>query len=167
MDIRFWSGSLERGDHSEDVGVDERIQGCGVLKTVSNQLTTSQWSRVLEKLTVTQLVKKFPAFFLEPEGSLQCSQQTPTGPCMHPVHIFTPNLSNIQSNIILPSTPGSSEWSLPVSFSDQIADISFVLVFLLCRQIVSYYRIMYLMRMKQAPPLEQKIIYLFVCLFID
>jgi hypothetical protein len=39
------------------------------------------WSWVLfEKLTVTQLVNKFPAF-MEPEGSLVCSQQLATGSC--------------------------------------------------------------------------------------
>jgi hypothetical protein len=33
------------------------------------------WSRVLlEKLTGSQIVKKFPAFYMEPEGSLQQSQ---------------------------------------------------------------------------------------------
>jgi hypothetical protein len=39
------------------------------------------WSRVLlEKPTVTQLVKPF----MEPEGSLPCSQQPATGPCPEP-----------------------------------------------------------------------------------
>jgi hypothetical protein len=37
------------------------------------------WSRaLLEKLTVTQLVKKFPPF-MEPKGSLPCSQGPATG----------------------------------------------------------------------------------------
>jgi hypothetical protein len=34
------------------------------------------WCRIFEKLIVTQLVKKYPAFFMEPEGSLLCSQNT-------------------------------------------------------------------------------------------
>jgi len=34
----------------------------------------------LEKLIFTQLVKKYPPF-IEPEGSLPCSQQLLTGPC--------------------------------------------------------------------------------------
>jgi hypothetical protein len=43
----------------------------------SDWLTT--WSRVLhEKLTVTQLVKKF-LIFMQLEGSLPCSQQPATG----------------------------------------------------------------------------------------
>jgi hypothetical protein len=30
--------------------------------------------------SVTQPVKKYPAFFMESEGSLPCSQKTATGP---------------------------------------------------------------------------------------
>jgi hypothetical protein len=34
------------------------------------------WCRILfEKLIVTQLIKKYPAFFMEPEGLLPCSQK--------------------------------------------------------------------------------------------
>jgi hypothetical protein len=33
---------------------------------------------------VTQLVKKYPAFFMEPEGSLPCSQKPATGPYPKP-----------------------------------------------------------------------------------
>jgi hypothetical protein len=46
-------------------------------RAVTNERT--RWSRVLlEKLTVTQLVKKFLAC-MEPEGSLSCSQQPVNG----------------------------------------------------------------------------------------
>jgi len=38
---------------------------------------------------------------------------------MHPVHIFPPYFPKIHSNIIIPSTPWSSEWSLPFKFSKQ------------------------------------------------
>jgi hypothetical protein len=37
------------------------------------------WSRVLEKLIVTQLVKKFP-HFMEPDVSSPCLKQPATGP---------------------------------------------------------------------------------------
>jgi hypothetical protein len=39
---------------------------------------------------------------------------------MHPVHTFPHCFPNIQSNIIFPTKPRSSEWSLPFRFSDQI-----------------------------------------------
>jgi hypothetical protein len=43
------------------------------------------WSRVLlEKLTVTKLVKKFPTI-MEPEGLLPCSQQHTVGSCPEPL----------------------------------------------------------------------------------
>jgi hypothetical protein len=38
---------------------------------------------------------------------------------MNPVHTFPPYFSEIQCNIIFPSTHGSSEWCLPFTFSTQ------------------------------------------------
>jgi hypothetical protein len=49
--------------------------------SLTHSLTHSPtpWCRILfEKLIVTQLVKKYPAFFMEHEGSLPCSQKTAT-----------------------------------------------------------------------------------------
>jgi hypothetical protein len=38
------------------------------------------WCRILfEKLIVTQLIKKYPAFFMEPESSSSCSQKAANG----------------------------------------------------------------------------------------
>jgi hypothetical protein len=37
-----------------------------------------------EKLIVSQLVKKYPAFFMEPEGSLPFSQKPAIGPYSEP-----------------------------------------------------------------------------------
>jgi hypothetical protein len=48
----------------------------------------TSWSRVLEKLTGLQLVKKFRAF-MEPKGSLPHSQVTAIYPCPEP-HRFSP-----------------------------------------------------------------------------
>jgi hypothetical protein len=42
------------------------------------------FSTLFEKLIVTQLVKKYPVFFMEPEGSLPCSQKPATGPYPEP-----------------------------------------------------------------------------------
>jgi hypothetical protein len=36
---------------------------------------------------------------------------------MHPVNTFPPNFPMIHSNVILPFTPRSSEWSLPIRLS--------------------------------------------------
>jgi hypothetical protein len=59
---------------------------------------------------------------MEPEGSVQYSQQPPLLPIlshMHPVHTFPPCFPKDHSNIILPSMPMSSEWSLPFRISEQ------------------------------------------------
>jgi len=90
------------------------------LNPFHNQL--SPWSRVLiEKLIVTQQVKKFPTF-LEPEGSFLWSQHS--GTCPYPETdasnaTLPPYFLKIHPNIILPSIPKSSEWCLPLIFSYQ------------------------------------------------
>ena len=76
------------------------------------------WSRVLlEKLTVGQLVKNFPAFS-EPEDSLPHSQLPATSPYIEPTR-STPYPHILLLNIILPSTPGSPKWSLSLRFPHQ------------------------------------------------
>jgi hypothetical protein len=40
----------------------------------------------------------------------------PTLSQMNPIHIFLPYFPGIHSNIMLPSTPTSTEWSLPFRF---------------------------------------------------
>jgi hypothetical protein len=66
---------------------------------------------MLEKLIVTQLVKKFLAFF-EPESSLPCSQ-VPILSQMHPIHNSPLYFPRIHFNIIHSSTPRTYELSLP------------------------------------------------------
>jgi hypothetical protein len=81
------------------------------------------WNRVLlEKLTVTQLLKKFPAFYGIPKLHYCVQKNLPLVPilsAMYPTHNFPPYFLKIHSNITLPSTNRSSEWSLLFSFSYQ------------------------------------------------
>jgi hypothetical protein len=70
-------------------------------------LTT--WCRILfEKLTVTQLVKKYSAFFMEPEGSLPCSQKPATEP------YSVPNLMSFRTAYVVPKNQSRSEalWNI-------------------------------------------------------
>jgi hypothetical protein len=65
--------------------------------------TLTPWSRVLEKLIVTQPVKKSP---WNPK-------------VQYHIHKSPPYFPNVHSNIIFPSTPRSSERTLPFRISTQ------------------------------------------------
>ena len=74
------------------------------------------FSRVLlEKLTAFQLLKKFPAFYGTRKVHCRIHKCPPPVPILgqlDPVRAPTSNFLKIHLNIILPSTPGSSKWSL-------------------------------------------------------
>jgi hypothetical protein len=46
-----------------------------------------------EKLIVTQLIKKYPAFFTEPDASSPCSQKPVTAPYPDPTESDSPHRS--------------------------------------------------------------------------
>jgi hypothetical protein len=46
---------------------------------------------LFEKLIVTQLIKKYPAFFMEPEGSSPCSQKPAMNPILSQLNSVLPN----------------------------------------------------------------------------
>jgi len=80
------------------------------------------WSRVLEKLTVTQLINKNSPSFMKPKVRYRVHNSptlTQILSQIHHIHTFPPYSSKIYSNIILPSTPSSSKWSLPFRFSNK------------------------------------------------
>jgi hypothetical protein len=72
-------------------------------------------SVVAEKLQVPQLVKKFPTFYGTRRFVIAHSSVAfilVLGQ-INPVHAPTSHFLNIHFNIILPSTPGSPQWSFP------------------------------------------------------
>jgi hypothetical protein len=90
--------------------------GGTMITFISNWLTdwlTPRSGVHFQKLTVTQLVKKSPAFHGTRKVHYRVHKSLPLVPIlsqMNPVHTFPPFFPKIHSNIIFPSTARSSEW---------------------------------------------------------
>jgi hypothetical protein len=68
------------------------------------------WCRILfEKLIVTQLVKEYPALFMEPKGSSPCSQRPSTGPYPEPAESSSFHWSSLTKTILI--IKAERQWS--------------------------------------------------------
>jgi hypothetical protein len=70
--------------------------------------------RVLEKIAVAQQVKKFPAS----RGIRRFITMFTSVRQQKPVYSLKPYLITVYFNIVFPSTPRSTKWSLPFMFSN-------------------------------------------------
>jgi len=79
------------------------------------------WSRALEKVTGSQLFKKFPAFYGTPKFiTAFTSVRRLSLSSARSIHSMpSPHFLKIHLDIILPSMPGSSKWSLSLRFPHQ------------------------------------------------
>jgi hypothetical protein len=89
--------------------------GGGALITVKVKSLLIPWCRILfEKLIVTQLVKKYPAFLWNPKIHHRVHTSPSLDPILsqlNPVRHIDPYVTKVQI-VILPPTPRSSQWSL-------------------------------------------------------
>jgi hypothetical protein len=69
------------------------VQGQGYTSSLLIYLLTPWCGILFEKMIITQLVKKILLFFMEPEGSLPCSEKPATGTYPEPAESSSPHRS--------------------------------------------------------------------------
>jgi hypothetical protein len=90
------------------------------LYLLTHSLTHSltPWCRIFfEQPIITQLIKKYPAFLWNPEVHYRVHESPPLDSILsqlNPVNPSDPHLPKIHRNVILPSTPRSSQWPFPL-----------------------------------------------------
>jgi hypothetical protein len=85
------------------------------LLTYSLTHSLTPWCKIYEKLIVTQLVKKYPAFLWNPKVHHRVHKSLPLESILsqpNPVRPIDPYLPKVHLNVIFPPTPRSSQWSL-------------------------------------------------------
>jgi hypothetical protein len=93
----------------------QRKDGCTYLLTYLLTHSLNPWSKIFEKLIVTQLVKKYSAFLWNSKIHYCVNKNPLLDPILthsNPVRSIDPYLPKVHLNVIFPPTPRSSQWSL-------------------------------------------------------
>jgi hypothetical protein len=115
--IGGWVGDMCSYQES-DTGIPAWSQSQILTNLLTYLLTylLTPWCRVLfEKLIVTQLVKKYPAFSWNPNVHYRVHTSPPLDPILsqlNPARPIDPYLPKVHLNFILSLSPRSSQWSL-------------------------------------------------------